>query len=31
MEKRYWKLREETLDRAVWRTRFGGPFARQTT
>jgi hypothetical protein len=20
---RYWKLKEEALDRAVWRTRFG--------
>jgi hypothetical protein len=21
--KRYWKLKEEALDRTVWRTRFG--------
>jgi len=27
MEKRCWKLREETLDRTVWRTRFERPFA----
>jgi hypothetical protein len=33
-KKRYWKLKEEALDRALWRTRFGrgyGPVARQTT
>jgi hypothetical protein len=34
-EKRgYWKLKEEALDRAVWKTRLGrgyGPVARQTT
>jgi hypothetical protein len=34
-EKRiYWKLKEETLDRTLWRTRFGrgyGPVVRQTT
>jgi hypothetical protein len=34
-EKRaYWKLKEEALDRAVWRTGFGrdcGPFVKQTT
>jgi hypothetical protein len=33
-EKRgYWKLKEEALDRTVWRTRFGrdyGPVVRQT-
>ena len=33
-EKRgYWKLRDEALDRTVWRTRFGrgcGPVVRQT-
>jgi hypothetical protein len=33
-EKRsYWKLREEALDRTLWRTRFGrgyGPVVRQT-
>jgi hypothetical protein len=33
-EKRsYWKLKEETLDRTLWRTRFGrgyGPVVRQT-
>jgi hypothetical protein len=33
-EKRgYWKLKEEVLDRTVWRTRFGrgyGPVVRQT-
>jgi hypothetical protein len=31
---RYWKLKEEALDRTVWRTRFGrgyGPVVRQTT
>jgi hypothetical protein len=30
----YWKLKEEALDRTVWRTRFGrgyGPVVRQTT
>jgi len=29
----HWKLREETLDRVVWGTRFGrvyGPIVRQT-
>jgi hypothetical protein len=29
----YWKLKEEALDRTVWRTRFGrccGPVVRQT-
>jgi hypothetical protein len=34
-EKRvYWKLKEEALDRTIWRTRFGrgyGPVVRQTT
>jgi hypothetical protein len=34
-EKRgYWKLKKETLDRSLWRTRFGrgyGPVVRQTT
>ena len=28
---RYWKLKEETLDRTLWRTRFGkvyGPVVR---
>jgi hypothetical protein len=31
---RNWKLKEEALDRTLWRTRFGrsyGPVARQTT
>jgi hypothetical protein len=31
---RYWKLKEEALDRTVWRTRLGrgyGPVVRQTT
>jgi len=30
----YWKLKEEALDRFMWRTRLGrnyGPFVRQTT
>jgi hypothetical protein len=30
----YWKLKEGTLDRTLWRTRFGrgyGPVVRQTT
>jgi hypothetical protein len=30
----YWKLKEEVLDRTVWKTRFGrgyGPVVRQTT
>jgi hypothetical protein len=30
----YWKLKEEALDRTLWRTRFGGgygPVVRQTT
>jgi hypothetical protein len=35
MEKRsYWKLKDEALDRTLWRTRFGrgyGPVVRQTT
>jgi hypothetical protein len=33
-KKRYWKLKEEALDRTVWRTRFRrgyGPVVRQTT
>jgi hypothetical protein len=33
-KRRYWKLKEEVLDRTVWRTRFGrgyGPVVRQTT
>jgi hypothetical protein len=34
-EKRgYWKMKEEALDRTLWRTRFGrgyGPVVRQTT
>jgi hypothetical protein len=33
-KRRYWKLKEETLDRIIWRTRFGrgyGPVVRQTT
>jgi hypothetical protein len=34
-EKRiYWKLKEEAIDRTLWRTRFGrgyGPAVRQTT
>jgi hypothetical protein len=33
-QKRYWKLKEEALDRTLWRTRFGGgygPVVRQTT
>jgi hypothetical protein len=32
--RRYWKLKEETLDRTLWRTRFGrgyGPVVRRTT
>jgi hypothetical protein len=32
-KKRYWKLKEEALDRTLWRTRFGrgyGPVVRQT-
>jgi hypothetical protein len=32
--KRYWKLKEEALDRTLWRARFGrgyGPVVRQTT
>jgi hypothetical protein len=32
-EKRYCKLKEEALDRTLWRTRFGrgyGPIVRQT-
>jgi hypothetical protein len=30
----YWELKEEELDRSLWRIRFGrehGPFVRQTT
>jgi hypothetical protein len=33
-KKRYWKLKEEALDHALWRTRFGrgyGPVVRQNT
>jgi hypothetical protein len=33
-KRRYWKLKEEALDRTMWRTRFGrgyGPVVRQTT
>jgi hypothetical protein len=33
-KRRYWKLKEEALDRAQWRTCFGrgyGPVVRQTT
>jgi hypothetical protein len=32
-KRRYWKLKEEALDRTLWRTRFGrgyGPDVRQT-
>jgi hypothetical protein len=32
--KGYWKLKEEAIDRAVWRALFGrgnGPVVRQTT
>jgi hypothetical protein len=32
-KRRYWKLKDEALDRTVWRTRFGrgyGPVVRQT-
>jgi hypothetical protein len=33
-KKRYWKLKEEALDRTLWRTHFGrghyGPVVRQT-
>jgi hypothetical protein len=32
-KKRYWKLKEEALDRTLWRTRFGrgyGLVVRQT-
>jgi hypothetical protein len=32
-KRRYWKLKEETLDCILWRTRFGrdyGPVVRQT-
>jgi hypothetical protein len=33
-KRKYWKLKEEALDRTMWRTRFGegnGPVIRQTT
>jgi hypothetical protein len=33
-KREYWKLKEEALDRTLWRTRFGrsyGPVVRQTT
>jgi hypothetical protein len=33
-KRRYWKLKEEALDRTLWRSRFGrgyGPIVRQTT
>jgi hypothetical protein len=32
-KRRYWKLKEEVLDRTLWRTGFGrgyGPVVRQT-
>jgi hypothetical protein len=32
-KRRYWKLKEETLDRTLWRARLGrgyGPVVRQT-
>jgi hypothetical protein len=32
-KRRYWKLKEEALDRTLWRNRFGrgyGPVVRQT-
>jgi hypothetical protein len=33
-KRRYWKLKEEALDRIMWRTHFGrgnGPIVRQAT
>jgi hypothetical protein len=33
-ERRYWKQKDEALDRTLWRTRFGrgyGPIEKQTT
>jgi hypothetical protein len=33
-KRRYWKLKEEALDRTLWRSRFGrcyGPVVRQAT
>jgi hypothetical protein len=33
-KRRYWKLKEEALDRILWRTRFGrgyGPVVREIT
>jgi hypothetical protein len=33
-EREYWKLKEEALDRTLWRTNFGrdyGPVVRETT
>jgi hypothetical protein len=30
-KRRYWKLKEEALDRTLWRTRFGRGIVRQTT
>jgi hypothetical protein len=33
-KRRYWKLKEEALDRTLWRARFGrgyGPVVKQTT
>jgi hypothetical protein len=32
-KRRYWKLKEEAIDRTMWRTHFGrgyGPVVRQT-
>jgi len=32
--RRYWKLKEEPLDRTLWRSHYGrgyGPIVRQTT
>jgi hypothetical protein len=34
VKKIYWKLKEEALDRTLWKTRFGrgyGPVVRETT
>jgi hypothetical protein len=33
-KRRYWKLKDDALDRTLWRIRFGrdyGPVVRQTT
>jgi len=30
-DKAYWKMREEALDRTLWRTRFGSDYGHAAT